>query len=65
MAGYGVASRSMVYFPVVNNFTIETGGPVDNSFDGRAVFRYIAYPVYYLLYGQFGNELQDLDGMDI
>jgi hypothetical protein len=63
MAGYGVASRSMVYFPVANNFTTETGGVIDNSFDGRSVFRYIAYPVYYLLYGQFGYELQSLDGV--
>ncbi len=65
MAGYGVASRSMVYYPIVNNFTTETGGAIHASFDGRAVFRQVIYPVYYLLYGQFGNELQNLDGMDI
>jgi hypothetical protein len=55
----------MVYYPVVNNFTTETGGTIDISFDGRAVFRQVIYPVYYLLYTQFGNELSNLDGMDI
>ncbi|UJR26318.1 hypothetical protein I4U23_007656 [Adineta vaga] len=61
MAGYGVASRSMTYYPIVNNFTQETGGPIDARFDGRSIFRNIAYPVYYLLYGEFGNELSSLD----
>jgi len=65
MAGYGVASRSMVYYPIVNNFTTETDGPIDASFDGRSVFRHIAYPVYYLLYGEFGTELDDLDSMSM
>ncbi|CAF4758130.1 unnamed protein product, partial [Rotaria sp. Silwood1] len=58
---YGVASRSMVYYPKVNNFTRETGGPIDASFDGRSVFRQIIYPVYYLLYGEFHTQLDDLD----
>jgi hypothetical protein len=61
MIGYGVASRSMVYYPVVNDFTTETGGFIDASFDGRSVFRQVLYPVYYLLYGNFGNQLSDLD----
>ncbi|CAF4924916.1 unnamed protein product, partial [Rotaria sp. Silwood1] len=61
MIGYGVASRSMVYYPVENGFTTKTNGSIDNSFDGRAVFHQVLYPVYYLLYSQFGNELQNLD----
>ncbi|CAF3332873.1 unnamed protein product [Rotaria sp. Silwood1] len=61
MIGYGVASRSMVYYPRANNFTMETGGSIDNSFDGRSVFRHIAYPVYYLLHGEVGNERTSLD----
>ncbi len=63
MIGYGVASRSMVYYPIANNFTTETGGPIDATFDGRGVFREILSPVYYLLYGEFGNETDSLDGM--
>ncbi|CAF1174559.1 unnamed protein product [Rotaria sordida] len=61
MISYGVASRSMVYYPIVNNFTTETGGPIDTSFDGRNVFRQIIYPVYYLLHGEFGNERLSLE----
>ncbi|CAF3344944.1 unnamed protein product [Rotaria sp. Silwood1] len=61
MIGYGVASRSMVYYPRANNFTMETGGSINNSFDGRTVFRHIIYPVYYFLYGDFGDELTNLD----
>ncbi|CAF1153213.1 unnamed protein product [Rotaria sordida] len=61
MIGYGVASRSLVYYPVENGFTTETNGSIDTSFDGRAVFYQVLYPVYYLLYGQFGNELRNLD----
>ncbi|CAF3862174.1 unnamed protein product [Rotaria sp. Silwood1] len=61
MIAYGVASRSMVYYPKVNNFTRETGGPIDASFDGRNVFRQIIYPVYYLLYEEFHTQLDDLD----
>ncbi|CAF4647243.1 unnamed protein product [Rotaria sp. Silwood1] len=61
MIGYGVASRSMVYYPRANNFTMETGGSIDNSFDGRSVFRHIAYPVYYLLHGEVGDERTSLD----
>jgi len=56
MAGYGVASRSMVYYPNADKFNITT------AFDGRSVFRQILYPVYYLMYGNFGNELSNLDG---
>jgi hypothetical protein len=63
MIGYGVASRSMVYYPIANGFTTETGGPIDISFDGRDVFRQILSPVYYLLYGEFGNETTSLDSM--
>lgn len=65
MAGYGISSRSMAYYPIVNNFTTETGGPIDNSFDGRSVFRQIIYPVYYFLHGDFSNELNNLDSMYI
>jgi len=65
MAGYGVASRSMAYYPKVNNFTTATGGFIDTSFDGRSVFRQIAYPVYYLLYGEFGKELDNLNSMSV
>lgn len=59
MTGYGVASRSMVYYSNADLFPSEQ---VDTSFNGRSIFRQIAYPVYYLMYGQFGNELSDLDG---
>ena len=65
MAGYGIASRSMVYYPIANNFTTETGGFIDTSFDGRSVFRQIAYPVYFFLHGEFGDELSNLDSMYI
>ncbi|CAF1361372.1 unnamed protein product [Rotaria sordida] len=58
MTGYGVASRSVVYYPNPNAFN-DTN--VNTAFDGRSIFRQIAYPVYYLMYGQFGNELSDLD----
>ncbi|CAF0834212.1 unnamed protein product [Adineta ricciae] len=58
MTGYGVASRSMVYYSNADLFPSEN---IDTSFDGRSIFRQIAYPVYYLMYGQFGNELSDLD----
>ena len=56
MTAYGVASRSMVYYPNADLFNTDT------SFDGRSVFRQIAYPVYYLLYGEIDNELANLDG---
>jgi hypothetical protein len=65
MVGYGVASRSMVYYPKANGFTTDSGGSIDTSFDGRSVFRQIVYPVYYLLYGNIGNELNTLDSMYI
>ncbi|CAF3724742.1 unnamed protein product [Rotaria sordida] len=61
MIAYGIASCSMVYYPKANNFTTETNGSIDTSFDGRSVFRNILYPVYYLLYGQFGTQLDNLD----
>jgi hypothetical protein len=57
MIGYGVASRSMAYYPNSDLFN----DPVDTAFDGRSIFRQIIYPVYYLMYGQFGNELSNLD----
>jgi hypothetical protein len=63
MIGYGVASRSMVYYPVANNFTTATGGFIDTSFDGRTVFRQIIYPVYFFLHGEFSGELNNLDSM--
>ncbi|CAF0816739.1 unnamed protein product [Adineta ricciae] len=62
MIAYGVASRSMVYYPKVNGFTTDTGGPIDTRFDGRSIFRNVIYPVYYFLYGEFDNELMSLDG---
>jgi hypothetical protein len=65
MIGYGVASRSMVYYPVVNNFTIATGGSIDTSFNGRSVFHQILYPVYYFLHGGFDSELTNLDSMSM
>ncbi|CAF1116563.1 unnamed protein product, partial [Adineta steineri] len=54
MTGYGVASRSMVYY---SNPTLFNDTTTDTSFDGRSIFRQIIYPVYYLMYGQMGNEL--------
>ncbi|CAF4341767.1 unnamed protein product, partial [Rotaria sp. Silwood2] len=58
---YGTASRSMAYFPTVNNFRIESNCTVDNSFGARSIFRHIIYPVYYLLYGKLNNERRCLD----
>ncbi|CAF1276333.1 unnamed protein product [Rotaria magnacalcarata] len=58
MTGYGVASRAMAYYPNANRFN-ETG--ISTEFNGRDIFRQIAYPVYYLMYGEFGTELDDLD----
>ncbi len=56
MIAYGVASRSMAYYPnpEYNQY--------DTSFDGRSIFRQIAYPVYYLMYVDLGNETNYLDG---
>ena len=51
MIAYGVTSRSMYTF---TNTTI--------SFDGRSIFRSIIYPTYYLMYGNIGGELTQLDG---
>lgn len=56
MTGYGVSSRSMVYYANPDIFT-----DIDTSFNGRSIFRQIAYPVYYLMYGETGDELADLD----
>jgi hypothetical protein len=61
MTGYGVASRSMVYYPNPDSFNA-TNTYINTAFDGRSIFRQIAYPVYYLMYSQFGNELANLDG---
>ncbi|CAF4117301.1 unnamed protein product [Rotaria sp. Silwood2] len=47
---YGVASRTMYNY---NNDIL--------SFNGRSIFRNIIYPTYYLLYGNVGNELNELD----
>jgi hypothetical protein len=65
MIGYGVASRSMVYYPIANNFTTATGGFIDTSFDGRSVFRQVLAPVYFLLHGEIIGELNNLDSMCI
>jgi hypothetical protein len=59
MTGYGVASRSMAYYPNANDFTSPN---ISTAFDGRTIFRQIAYPVYYLMYGNLGTELSNLDG---
>ena len=60
MTGYGVASRSMVDYPNADKFPdLE----INTSFDGRSIFRQIAYPVYYLMYGEVSGELSKLNGM--
>jgi hypothetical protein len=59
MIGYGVASRSMAYYPNVDKFPNLT---INNTFDGRSLFRQILYPVYYMLYGEVSDERQNLDG---
>jgi len=59
MTAYGVASRSMAYYPYPQNFN---GTDFSVAFDGRSIFHQIIYPVYYLMYGNFGNELSYLDG---
>ncbi|CAF1562416.1 unnamed protein product, partial [Rotaria sordida] len=58
MAGYGVASRSMVHYPNANKLNVTD---FSTEFNGRSIFRQIAYPIYYLMYGEFGNELSTLD----
>lgn len=63
MIAYSVASRSMVYYPPENGLTTQTGGSLDISFSGKHIFRNVLYPVYYLLHGEFRNELKTLDGM--
>ena len=61
MIGYGVASRSMAFYPTINGFTTQSDGFIDTRFDGRSVFRQVFYPVYYLLFGEFRYELDALD----
>ncbi|CAF3973574.1 unnamed protein product, partial [Rotaria sordida] len=58
MAGYGVASRSMIYYPNADKLNVTN---FSTEFNGRSIFRQIAYPIYYLMYGEFGNELSTLD----
>ncbi|CAF3948648.1 unnamed protein product, partial [Rotaria sp. Silwood2] len=58
MAGYGTASRSMTYYPNANKLNLTD---FSTEFDGRSILRQIAYPVYYLMYGEFGDELSTLD----
>ena len=53
MTAYAVASRTMHQY---NEQPLQ--------FDGRSIFRYMVYPTYYLLYGNIGNELDNLDGKD-
>ncbi|CAF1532094.1 unnamed protein product [Adineta ricciae] len=50
MIAYGVVSRTMYTY---NNETV--------LFNGRSIFRNIIYPVYYLMYGNVGDELTALD----
>ena len=56
---YGIASRSIAYYP---NAEILSQTGFSTAFDSRSVLRQVVYPVYYLLYGEFGNELSNLDG---
>lgn len=58
MTGYGVASRSMAFYP---NSNVLNATDYSTSFDGRSIMRQIAYPVYYFMYGNFDNELTALD----
>lgn len=53
MIAYGVASRAMHKY---NNITL--------AFTGRSILKNIIYPTYYLMYGNIGDELSDLDGND-
>ena len=64
MIGYGVSTRSMAYYPKDNPVVTRGNYPVDTSFDGRSVFRQIMYPVYYLMYGEFGTEFSNLDSKE-
>ena len=61
MIGYGVSTRSMAYYPEDNAVVTRGNYSVDARFDGRSVFRQIIYPVYYLMYGEFGEEMKNLD----
>lgn len=65
MIGYGVSTRSMAYYPKENAVVSRGNYPIDPSFDGRNVFRQILYPVYYLMYGEFGTEMSNLDSKRI
>lgn len=56
MTGYGVASRSMVFYANPDIFP-----NTSTAFNGRDIFAQIAYPVYYLLYGEIDNELNSLE----
>ena len=58
MAGYGVASRSMVFYPHKEDYVPYNAS---RGFDGRSILRDIAYPVYYLMYGELSGELHNLD----
>lgn len=48
----------MVYYPDPNRFQ---DNPTNIAFDGRAIFRQIIYPVYYMLYGDGADERSNLD----
>ena len=58
MIGYGVASRSMVYYPHKQDYV-----PYNASlgFGVRSILRDVVYPVYYMMYGEVSKELQNLD----
>ena len=58
MIAYGVASRSMAYYPNPYSFTANN---TNTAFDGRSIFRQIIYPVYYFMHGHFEPELANLD----
>ena len=58
MTGYGVASRSMVYYPHPDIFST---GNVTTAFEGRPIFRQIIYPAYYLIFGEVSAERENLD----
>ena len=58
MLGYGVASRSIVYYPHQEDYYPYN---ISRGFDGRTMFRDIVYPVYYMLHGTIQTELTNLD----
>jgi hypothetical protein len=59
MTGYGVASRSMVYYPNADKFS---GMNINTEFDGRSILRQVVYPVYYMMHGEVSDERKNLDG---